>query len=61
MSNQGEAVMPGDIDLSPRSATSRIKSGNNNYKNRNTSEAQGIVPFLFAKGPEMTGSFEVYS
>jgi hypothetical protein len=32
MSKHGEVVMPGDIDLSPRSETSRIQSGNNNLK-----------------------------
>ena len=38
--------MPGDIGFSPNSETSRIQSGNNNYKNANTNEAQISAPFL---------------
>jgi hypothetical protein len=45
-SKHGEVVMPGDIDLSPRPETSRIQSGNNNYKNRNTQKAQGTASFF---------------
>jgi hypothetical protein len=39
-------MMPGDIDFSPNSETSRIQSRNNNYKNANTNEAQISAPFL---------------
>jgi hypothetical protein len=47
MSNYGEAVMPGDIDLSPKSKTSRIQSENNNYKKRNTNGAGYCAFFYF--------------